>query len=189
MDSTDWTPAADNSAAASDKTIYKWSTKKGGYFFSAGDAGDLLFFDVSSLVRALHRLFPSLSLRSFFFSLPIYHSFTVCASRGQAKSFPPHKINGQGSRFNHPFPMHDRAAPPPPPPRRPDPRPRLPPTISGRRARVWTRLSRLMRREVPPKSSFYGLPSLKAMQSRETHVFSDRVGPTELRPPRSSAPL
>ena len=67
---------------------------------------------------------------SFSPSLPIYHSFTVCTSRGQAKSFPRHKINGQGSRFNHPFPMHDRAAPPP---HRPDPRSRLPPTISGRR--------------------------------------------------------
>ena len=53
----------------------------------------------------------------------------------------------------------------------------------------WDSADKMDARESPFEILFYGLPSLKAMQSRETHVFSDRVGTTDcalLAPPRRS---
>ena len=71
------------------------------FFLQPSTVSSILKSSFLLLYRCLHSLL----------YIPIYHSFVVCALRGQAKSFPRHKINGRGSRFNHPFPMHDPTAP------------------------------------------------------------------------------
>ena len=164
--------------------------KKSGFFFLAGSAGTWLSFQrlVSFRTRISH---PSVCFFYSFLLLSIIPSPCVqCVGRPNRFQ---HKINGRGSRLNHPFPMHDRArrrrkGAGGAVPRRPDARICPPPRYPAGPPRLDS-ADKMDARESPFEILFYGLPSLKAMQSRETHVFSDRVGTTDcalLAPPRRS---
>ena len=134
--------------------------KKSGFFFLAGSAGTWLSFQrlVSFRTRISH---PSVCFFYSFLLLSIIPSPCVqCVGRPNRFQ---HKINGPGSRLNHPFPMHDRA-------RRRRARAgrfRVAPMrargfahLPGIRLarRVWTPLTRWMREKVPSKSSFTAFP-------------------------------